>query len=97
MGEYIEREKARVRLLQKRFSDKSLSGYELAFNDGLEAAAEIIIKLPAAACSIKYGHWIEDGSGVVICSECGEEHEWQDYRATYCDCCGAKMDGNGNA
>ena len=29
--------------------------------------------------------------GIQICSECGEEHEWEDYRAPYCDTCGAKM------
>ena len=40
----------------------------------------------------RHGHWIEEGD-IQICSECGEEHSWQDYRASYCDCCGAKMDG----
>lgn len=28
-----------------------------------------------------------------ICSNCGEEHEWDAYRASFCDTCGAKMDG----
>lgn len=37
-------------------------------------------------------HWIEN-DGVQTCSNCGEEHEWDEYRASYCDCCGAKMDG----
>lgn len=37
-------------------------------------------------------HWIED-DGVQTCSNCGEEHEWDEYRASYCDCCGAKMAG----
>lgn len=37
------------------------------------------------------GRWIEE-DGIQICSECGEEHEWEDYRAPYCDTCGAKMD-----
>lgn len=23
---------------------------------------------------------------------CGEEHEWDEYRAAYCDVCGAKME-----
>ena len=41
---------------------------------------------------VRHGRWIEDGD-VQICSECGEEHEWADYRAPYCDICGAKMDG----
>lgn len=47
---------------------------------------------PAANVEQKrHGHWIEDGD-VQICSECGEEHEWGDYRSPYCDTCGAKMD-----
>lgn len=41
----------------------------------------------------RHGKWIEDGDGVQVCSECGEEHRWDEYRATYCDICGAKMDG----
>ena len=41
---------------------------------------------------VKHGRWIEDGD-VQICSECGEEHEWVDYRASFCDNCGARMDG----
>lgn len=44
----------------------------------------------------RHGRWIEEENGVIVCSECGEEHEWQDYRATYCEDCGAKMDGDKN-
>ncbi len=41
---------------------------------------------------VRHGRWIKDGKdGPVYCSECGEEHEWGDYRARYCDTCGAKM------
>ena len=40
---------------------------------------------------VVHGRWLED-DGVQICSNCGEEHEWADYRALWCDCCGAKMD-----
>lgn len=39
---------------------------------------------------VRRGRWIEE-DGMQICSECGEEHEWEDYRAPYCDTCGAKM------
>lgn len=46
------------------------------------------------AKEVKHGQWIEDGNGVQVCSECGEEHEWQDFRAPYCDMCGAKMEKN---
>lgn len=38
-----------------------------------------------------HGHWIEE-DGYQICSNCGEEHAWAEYRASYCDVCGAKMD-----
>ena len=41
---------------------------------------------------VRHGHWIEE-DGCQICSECGEEHEWDEYRAAYCDVCGAQMDG----
>lgn len=50
----------------------------------------ILDNAPAAdVAEVKRGHWIEDGS-VQICSE---EHEWGEYRATYCEDCGARMDG----
>ncbi len=52
-----------------------------------------IWKAPAAdVAPVRHGHWIEDGD-YQICSECGEEHCWDEYRAAYCDSCGAKMDG----
>ena len=41
---------------------------------------------------VVHASWIEDGD-IQICSECGEEHEWQDYRASYCENCGALMNG----
>ena len=51
-----------------------------------------IWKAPAAdVAPVRRGHWIEE-SGCQICSECGEEHEWDEYRATYCDVCGAEME-----
>ena len=46
---------------------------------------------------VVHAHWIEENDGTVqICSNCGEEHEWQEYRATYCEDCGARMDGEIN-
>ena len=42
---------------------------------------------------VVHGRWITDESGVSVCSNCGEEHEWDEYRPTYCEDCGAKMDG----
>jgi GTP cyclohydrolase I len=62
-------------------------------NLGEDPDSEGLKKTPAADVEeVKHGRWIEDGD-VQICSECGEEHEWADYRAPYCDICGAKMDG----
>lgn len=42
---------------------------------------------------VKHGEWITDEEGVVTCSECGEEHMWDEFRPPYCDMCGAKMNG----
>lgn len=41
------------------------------------------------------GEWIEE-SGIQICPFCGEEHEWEAYRASFCDQCGADMRGGTN-
>lgn len=61
-----------------------------------DAAMEIlwaVDKIPTADVRPeRHGCWIEDESGVIICSECGEEHEQEDYRSIYCEYCGAKMD-----
>ena len=52
--------------------------------------------IPAAdVVEVRHGRWIEDGD-CQYCSECGEEHSWADYRADYCDVCGARMDGGAN-
>ena len=51
-----------------------------------------IMNQPAADVEpVRHGRWIEDGD-YQICSNCGEEHAWDEYRASYCDVCGAKMD-----
>lgn len=56
-------------------------------------AVDLCDAIPTADVKpVVHGRWIKDESGVIVCSECGEEHEWEDYRATYCDECGAKMD-----
>ena len=60
------------------------------------ATAKKVIRRLAHCCPaadvapVRRGRWIEE-DGIQICSECGEEHEWEDYRAPYCDTCGAKM------
>ena len=59
-------------------------------------AMQVIMDEPAAdVVEVRHGRWIEDGN-YQYCSECGEEHSWVDYRADYCDVCGAKMDGGVN-
>lgn len=82
---YIELDIAKEIVKRLAFSECSPFDKQEAI-DGIES-------VPAADVEeVKHGRWIEDGD-VQICSECGEEHEWADYRAPYCDICGAKMDG----
>lgn len=64
-----------------------------AYEDTGLTPEEIIALRSGNICPERRGRWLKDRSGVIVCSECGEEHEWEDYRATYCDNCGAKMDG----
>lgn len=64
--------------------------------DGMytEEILEIIGNEPTIeAAPVVHGRWIKDGE-VVVCSECGEEHAWDEYRSTYCEDCGARMDGD---
>lgn len=55
------------------------AGYQAGYENGKRDA-------------VRHGYWKEDGD-IQICSECGEEHCWADYRAPYCETCGAKMIG----
>ena len=53
----------------------------------------LLLRQPAAdVAPVVHGQWLEEG-GVQICSNCGEEHCWDEYRAPFCDNCGARMDG----
>ena len=71
--------------------DPDLTPTAYAYLRGGEAIIEDLTKFPAAdVAPVRRGRWIEE-DGIQICSECGEEHEWEDYRAPYCDTCGAKM------
>lgn len=67
-------------------------GSTLGYHSGaIECAIAEIEMLPTVdVTQVRRGRWIEE-DGIQICSECGEEHEWEDYRAPYCDTCGAKM------
>lgn len=95
MAEYVERE-ALIAWL-KRIQLKDLSdGRGLCRVIFEEEFKHAIRTLPDGAIAdvapVRHGHWIEGGD-CQICSECGEVHCWDEYRAAYCDSCGAKMDG----
>lgn len=86
MAEYIDREKLYNNLI---LLAKHQTGER---QQGILGAAETVRLFSAAdVAPVRRGHWIEE-NGCQICSECGEEHEWDEYRATYCDVCGAKME-----
>lgn len=92
MAEYIEREAIMEFPIRKDHCDKERANEHFIF--GIESVLEYVENLPAAdVAPVVHGHWIEE-NGCQICSECGEEHEWDEYRAAYCDVCGAKMDGD---
>ena len=81
MDEYIKREA----VIEAIMSEPSDAHYPQWYVDKIKF-------IPAAdVAPVRRGRWIEE-DGIQICSECGEEHEWEDYRAPYCDTCGAKMD-----
>ena len=97
MVEYIEREALAAWL--KRIPLKDLSEgrglcrviMEEDFKHAIRTLPDGVI---ADVAPVRHGQWIEDGD-CQVCSECGEEHCWDEYRAAYCDSCGAKMDGKG--
>lgn len=87
MVEYIDREALVAKFDRMGLGEHSF--VEKVFSDGVRT---IIAEMPTAdVTQARRGRWIEE-DGIQICSECGEEHEWEDYRAPYCDTCGAKMD-----
>ena len=82
--EYIEREKAIEWFMAFVHMDES----DIPAGTVIE---DLKYAIPAAdVAPVRRGRWLEE-DGIQICSECGEEHEWGDYRAPYCDTCGAKM------
>lgn len=88
MDEYIDREAAFDAITDLAGKAPTRSAYEAVWK-----SARALKKIPAADVAlVKRAHWIEQ-DGMQICSNCGEEHTWDDFRAAYCDCCGAKMDG----
>ena len=88
MSKYIEREAAFNAITDIAGKAPTRSAYEAIWK-----SARALKKIPAADVAlVKRAHWIEQ-DGMQICSNCGEEHTWDDFRAASCDCCGANMDG----
>lgn len=83
MPDYIEREAAIAWFMPYVHAEESIEA-DVVISDlkGMKAAD---------VEPVRHGRWVKDGE-VVVCSECGEEHAWDEYRATYCEDCGAKMD-----
>lgn len=97
MAEYIEKNKVVELLNEFKRGDviPHVEDYSKGWNDALEQIESCVAEdIPAVDVRPeRHGEWVDIGAGYVACSECGEEHGWENYRATYCDTCGAKMDG----
>ena len=76
-------------LIQKRNHAKAYAQDMYVIGQGYVMDAPTIAAVPVVR-----GEWIEDGD-MQICSNCGEEHSWEEYRASYCEDCGAKMESEG--
>ena len=86
MAEYIEREALLDSICYETCGIAFCGATNCAF------MAKVCSAPAADVAPVRHGHWIEGGD-CQICSECGEVHCWDEYRAAYCDSCGAKMDG----
>ena len=85
--EYIRRDTA-LRAVTRRYG----ACRSPAQNRLLDEIRNEIRRAPAAdVAEVVHAYWIEDGD-TQICSNCGEEHEWDAYRASFCDTCGAIME-----
>ncbi len=95
MAEYIEREKVYKMLNALGGCGAEPESWADGWDKAFDEAIRELDNIPAADVRPeRHGRWIEDEKyGIVICSECGEEHAWEDYRVSYCEDCGAKMDG----
>lgn len=95
MPRYIDAEALETTLLAEQNRDRSnaYGAYECDLIAHVyESARQLCERIPTADVEpVRHECWIEE-DGVQICSGCGEEHEWGEYRAPYCDTCGAKMD-----
>lgn len=103
MAEYIEREKVceLLNAISNDIEDIPECGlpqdYIEGWQNALETAVDKLKGIPTADVRPeRHGTWVDIGDGYVACSECGEEHGWENYRASYCDTCGAKMSWEDN-
>lgn len=95
MADFIKRDLA-LEAIKKlsRNVDFDNEAEERGWNNAIDLAYAAVVGIPIAdARSERHRRWIDEGDGFLVCSECGEDHAWEDYRATYCEDCGAKMDG----
>lgn len=59
----------------------------------LEKAAKRVSTIPTAdVAPVVHGRWVDDGSGIIICSECGRGYNLIPRYTHFCPNCGAKMD-----
>ena len=88
MAEYIDRANWIARIEYYVTHTPEGKGEHYAYSVVLN---EVLNRPAADVAPVVRAHWIEQ-DGMQICSNCGEEHTWDDFRAAYCDCCGAKME-----
>lgn len=67
-----------------------------AWAKGLEPSQYIEVLPAADVAPVVHGRWGDDGSGIIICSECGKGYSLIPRYTHYCPNCGAKMDGGDN-
>ena len=97
MAEYIEREAALRAVHGQRGPCRSPAQNQML--DYLKAA---VIRIPTAdVAPVVHGRWAHLGGDEWCCSVCGfvitTEGSWDKPTKKYCEDCGAKMDGGGNA
>ncbi len=88
MAEYIDRANLIARIEYYVTHTPEGKGEHYAYSVVLN---EVLNRPASDVAPVVRAHWIEQ-DGMQICSNCGEEHTWDDFRAAYCDCCGAKME-----
>lgn len=103
MDEYIERKK-----LEEAFDnadpdvcESDLDGHS-DWGFGRENVRDVIRGVPAAdVAPVVHGRWAHLGGDEWCCSACGfvitTEGSWDKPTKKYCEDCGARMDGDGNA